>query len=117
MSAGWPKSHRRLYPDLVISVSHQVAGEIREYERTSTTTVDAYVKPMVRRYVGRLSDEMAELGLKPQVAMMLSHGGIGPARDVSESFPVRMIESGPAAGAIAAAHLREPPCIPECSRL
>ena len=63
------------YPDLVISVSHQVAGEIREYERTSTTTVDAYVKPMVRRYVGRLSDEMAELGLKPQVAMMLSHGG------------------------------------------
>ena len=107
----YPQHERRLakiaqeaYPDLVISVSHQVAGEIREYERTSTTTVDAYVKPMVRRYVGRLSDEMAELGLKPQVAMMLSHGGIGPARDVSESFPVRMIESGPAAGAIAAAH-------------
>ena len=107
----YPQHERRLakiaqetFPDLVISVSHQVAGEIREYERTSTTTVDAYVKPMVRRYVGRLSDEMAELGLKPQVAMMLSHGGIGPARDVSESFPVRMIESGPAAGAIAAAH-------------
>ena len=107
----YPQHERRLveiaeaaYPDLVISVSHQVAGEIREYERSSTTAVDAYVKPMVRRYVGRLSDELAALGLEPQVAMMLSHGGIGPAREVADSFPVRMIESGPAAGAIAAAH-------------
>ncbi len=93
-----------IYPDLIISVSHQVAGEIREYERSSTTSVDAYVKPMVNRYVERLSDELARLGLEPQVAMMLSHGGVGPAREVSRSFPVRMIESGPAAGAIAAAH-------------
>ncbi len=107
----YPQHERRLakiartaYPNLVVSVSHQVAGEIREYERTSTTAVDAYVKPMVCRYVGRLSDELTALGLEPQLAMMLSHGGIGPARDVSESFPVRMIESGPAAGAIAAAH-------------
>jgi N-methylhydantoinase A len=95
---------RELYPDLVVSASHQVAAEIREYERSSTTAVDAYVKPMVRRYVGRLSEELAGLGLQPQVAMMLSHGGIGPAREVAESYPVRMIESGPAAGAIAAAH-------------
>ena len=79
-----------------------MAGE-REYERTSTTTVDAYVKPMVRRYVGRLSDEMAELA-KPQVAMMLSRMADRSGADVPESFPVRMIESGPAAGAIAAAH-------------
>ena len=107
----YPQHERRLaeiaktvFPGLVISVSHQVAGEIREYERTSTTAVDAYVKPMVRSYVGRLSDQLTEVGLKPQVAMMLSHGGIGLALDVSESFPVRMIESGPAAGAIAAAH-------------
>ena len=84
-----------IYPDLIISVSHQVAGEIREYERSSTTSVDAYVKPMVNRYVERLSDELARLGLEPQVAMMLSHGGVGPAREVSRSFPVRMIESGP----------------------
>ena len=107
----YPQHERRLveiaqtiYPDLIISVSHQVAGEIREYERSSTTSVDAYVKPMVNRYVERLSDELARLGLEPQVAMMLSHGGVGPAREVSRSFPVRMIESGPAAGAIAAAH-------------
>ena len=107
----YPQHERRLadivqaaYPDLVISVSHQVAGEIREYERSSTTSIDAYVKPMVRSYVSRLSNELAQLGIEPQVAMMLSHGGIGPACEVSESFPVRMIESGPAAGAIAAAH-------------
>ncbi len=107
----YPQHERRLveiakeiYPNLIISVSNQVAGEIREYERSSTTSVDAYVKPMVHRYVDRLSDELARLGLEPQVAMMLSHGGVGPAREVSRSFPVRMIESGPAAGAIAAAH-------------
>lgn len=107
----YPEHERRLvemarsaYPDLVISVSHQVAAEIREYERSSTTVVDAYVKPMVQRYVGRLSDELSGLGLEPQMAMMLSHGGIGPAREVADSFPVRMIESGPAAGAIAAAY-------------
>ena len=95
---------RRIYPDLAFSVSHEVAGEIREYERTSTTVVDAYVKPMVRRYVGRLSDGLQELGLKPQISMMLSHGGIGPALEVASAFPVRMIESGPAAGAMAAAY-------------
>ena len=86
----YPQHERRLveiaqaiYPDLTISVSHQVAGEIREYERSSTTSVDAYVKPMVHRYVDRLSDELSMLGLEPQVAMMLSHGGVSPAREVS----------------------------------
>jgi N-methylhydantoinase A len=94
----------RLYPDLAVSISHEVAGEIREYERTSTTTVDAYVKPMVRHYVRRMSDGFRDMGLRPEMAMMLSHGGIGPAVEVAEAFPVRMIESGPAAGAMAAAH-------------
>jgi N-methylhydantoinase A len=93
-----------LYPDLDISISHEVGGEIREYERTSTTVVDAYVKPMVRRYVGRMASGLQDLGLTPRMAMMLSHGGIGSAVEVANSFPVRMIESGPAAGAMAAAH-------------
>ncbi len=78
---------QRLYPDLAISVSHDVAGEIREYERTSTTVVDAYVKPMVRRYVGRLSDGLRDLGLKPRIAMMLSQGGVGPALEVPKPSP------------------------------
>ncbi len=94
----------RLFPDLTVSVSHQVSAEAREFERTSTTVVDAYVKPLVRNYVGRLNQGMADLGMRREVSMMLSHGGIGPASDVAETFPVRMIESGPAAGAIAAGH-------------
>jgi N-methylhydantoinase A len=94
---------RELFPDLDVSVSSLVAGEVREFERTSTVVVDAYVKPMVRRYVQGLSDGLKALGLPRAVSMMLSHGGIGAATQVAESFPVRMIESGPAAGAIAAA--------------
>jgi N-methylhydantoinase A len=95
---------RRLYPNLAVSISHDVGGEIREYERTSTTVVDAYVKPMVRHYVGRMSEGLRDQGLTPRMAMMLSHGGIGSAVEVANSFPVRMIESGPAAGAMAAAY-------------
>ena len=93
-----------LFPNLTISVSHRVSAEVREFERTSTTVVDAYVKPLVRTYVGRLNEGLADLGLDREVSMMLSHGGIGPAADVAATFPVRMIESGPAAGAIAAGH-------------
>jgi N-methylhydantoinase A len=92
------------FPEIEISVSSEVAGEVREFERTSTTCVDAYVKPLVRRYIGSLEDGLRSLGMSNNVALMLSHGGIGSARDVATRFPVRMIESGPAAGAIAAAY-------------
>jgi N-methylhydantoinase A len=94
----------KLFPDLTISVSHQVSAEIREFERTSTTVVDAYVKPLVQSYVGRLNTGIKDLGMRNEASMMLSHGGIGLASDVANTYPVRMIESGPAAGAIAAAH-------------
>lgn len=94
----------QLYPDLMISVSHRVSAEIREFERSSTTVVDAYVKPLVQKYVGRLTHAMETRSLGHELSIMLSHGGIGPAAEVSNFFPVRMIESGPAAGAIAAGH-------------
>jgi len=94
----------RLFPDLTVSVSHQVSAEVREFERTSTTVVDAYVKPLVQTYVGRLNQGLSDLGMVREASMMLSHGGIGPAGDVADTYPVRMIESGPAAGAIAASH-------------
>jgi N-methylhydantoinase A/oxoprolinase/acetone carboxylase beta subunit len=93
-----------LYPELMVSVSHRVSAEIREFERASTTVVDAYVKPMVQKYVGRLTNEMHGRNLGHELSIMLSHGGIGPATEVANSFPVRMIESGPAAGAIAAGY-------------
>ncbi len=95
---------KRLFPNLSISVSSEVSAEIREYERVSTTVVDAYVKPLVQTYVGRLNAGLKALGTPLEASMMLSHGGIGTATDVAENHPVRMIESGPAAGAIAAAH-------------
>lgn len=95
---------KRLFPNLSISVSSEVSAEIREYERVSTTVVDAYVKPLVQTYVGRLNAGLKALGTPLEASMMLSHGGIETATDVAENHPVRMIESGPAAGAIAAAH-------------
>ena len=94
---------RASFPHLEVSVSSEVAPEVREYERTSTVAVDAYVKPIVRRYIERLEDGLRSLGIARPLSLMLSHGGIGAAREVSTLFPVRMIESGPAAGAIAAA--------------
>jgi N-methylhydantoinase A len=92
-------------PRVEISVSSDVAGEAREYERSSTVAVDAYVKPMMRRYVDRLADGLQQAGIGRQLSLMLSHGGIGEAREVASRHPVRMIESGPAAGAAAAAYV------------
>jgi N-methylhydantoinase A len=94
----------RHFPDLTVSVSHDVAGEIREFERVSTTVVDAYVKPLAQRYITRLAGGLREMKMPRDPAIMLSHGGVGPAEEVVQRFPVRMIESGPAAGAIAAAY-------------
>lgn len=93
------------FPHLELSISHRVANEIREYERTATTTVDAYVKPIVKRYIDRLAGGFSRFGLRNRPALMLSNGGIGSAVEVAASHPVRMIESGPAAGAVLAAHL------------
>lgn len=95
---------RQYAPDVEVSVSHEVAGEVREFERTSTVVVDAYVKPLVRRYIERLAVGLGDARLPDRPALMLSHGGIGSALEVANRFPVRMIESGPAAGAIAAAY-------------
>ena len=94
---------RDRFPTLEVSVSSEVSPEAREFERTSTVVVDAYVKPLVRLYIGRLEDGLRDVGIARPLSLMLSHGGIGSAREVSTRFPVRMIESGPAAGAIAAA--------------
>jgi N-methylhydantoinase A len=88
-------------PELV-SISSQVQPEIREYERMSTTAANAYVQPRVRQYLGQLMQGMAARGYDTPLYIMQSNGGFsGP--EESSRFPVRLIESGPAAGAIAAA--------------
>ena len=91
-------------PDLACSLSSEVVSEIREYERTSTTLANVYVQRLAGRYMARLSDELERLGLGgARLFIMQSNGGLC-AVDTAVRFPVRVIESGPAAGALAAAH-------------
>jgi N-methylhydantoinase A len=90
-------------PGVPISVSSQVAPEIREYERTSTTVANAYVQPRLRDYLNRLEGLLQELGYRGRLYLMLSSGGSTSTRTASD-FPIRLVESGPAAGAIAASH-------------
>ena len=88
-------------PNMVVSLSSEVVPEIREYERTSTTVANSYVRPLMQRYLKRLTDALQELGFRGMLFMMLSDGGITTA-ETAAKFPIRIIESGPAGGAIAA---------------
>ncbi|GAA4338390.1 hypothetical protein GCM10023144_35380 [Pigmentiphaga soli] len=93
---------RALYPDLLVSLSADVAPEIREFERTVTACVNAYVQPRVHGYLDRLGTDLAALGFDGDLYIMLSSGGITTVAN-AKAYPVRLIESGPAAGAMAAA--------------
>ena len=85
-----------------ISLSSEVAPEIREFERASTTVANAYVQPITKRYLGDLREELAGLGYHRDLFVILSSGGIATSVE-AERFPIRLLESGPAAGAVAAA--------------
>ncbi|HEY8449010.1 MAG TPA: hydantoinase/oxoprolinase family protein, partial [Bacillota bacterium] len=93
-----------LAPQLDVSASHEVLPEIREYERTSTTVVNACVRPLVRRYLQSLQAGLAEVGLAGPVWVMQSSGGLMSAA-AAAAHPVQIIESGPAAGVVGAARL------------
>ncbi len=88
------------YPDLTVSLSCEVAREIGEYERTSTTVVNAYVQPLAQRYLGELQQRLHTFGLQGELYIMLSSGGITTVEAAAQA-PVKTIESGPAAGALA----------------
>ncbi len=90
-------------PDLSVSLSSSVAPQIREYPRASTTAVNAYTAPITEPYLKGLAKGLAERAIGHQPLIMLSSGGIIGA-EIAARNPVRMIESGPAAGALAAAH-------------
>ena len=92
---------REALPDVSISASADVAPEIREYERMSTTVCNAYVQPLTEHYLMRLKQDLIENGFQKQLYLMLSSGGI-TTLDTAAQFPVRLIESGPAAGVLAA---------------
>jgi N-methylhydantoinase A len=89
------------FPSLTLSLSSDVMPEIREFERTSTTVANVYVKPIARRYLHKLRGEVQRLGFRGDLYIMLSNGGITTCETASE-YPIRLIESGPAAGALAA---------------
>jgi N-methylhydantoinase A len=90
------------HPDLPVSLSSSVAPQIREFDRTSTTVANAYIKPLADAYLGRLSADLRDLGLQAPLFMMLSNGGLTHL-DEARRVPVQLLESGPAAGGLAAA--------------
>jgi len=87
-------------PGVSVSISYHVLPQIREYERTSTTVTNAYVKPLTGKYLSRLSGRLGSIGFRGDLFIMLSSGGITSV-ETAETFPVRIIESGPTAAVIA----------------
>ena len=93
---------REAAPHVAVSCSSEVVPEIREYERASTTTANVYVAPLMARYLEDLERRLHGLGIPGQLYVMQSSGGIAlPA--LARRLPIRLVESGPAAGALAAA--------------
>ena len=93
---------RERAPGLPVSVSSKISPRFREYERTSTTVANAYVQPLVARYVERLEAALAERGFANDMFIMQSAGGlVSPA--IAAEEPVRIVESGPAAGVLMSA--------------
>ena len=86
-------------PGLAVSVSHEVCPEIREYERTSTTVANAYVQPLMATYLKKLVARLRDLGAKAPLLMIMSAGSLTSV-ETAIRFPIRLVESGPAGGAI-----------------
>ena len=88
-------------PDWTITLSSEVCPEIREYERFTTATANAYVQPLMARYLTRLNADLARRGFRGALFMMTSGGGL-TTLETAVRFPIRLVESGPAGGAILA---------------
>jgi N-methylhydantoinase A len=91
----------RALPGVAITLSSEVCREIREYERTSTTVANAYVLPLMDRYLARMQQRLRDLGADCPLLLMMSSGGICTV-ETARRFPVRLVESGPAGGVILA---------------
>ena len=93
---------RAEFPGLYVTASADVVPTMREYERWTTACINAYTQPMFDRYLGRLEDSLAARGFAGKLLIMTSSGGV-LAPDAARQFPVRMLESGPAAGVLMSA--------------
>ena len=94
----------RELPGVAISLSSEVSPQMREYERFNTVVANAYIKPMMKGYLDRLRGRLSALGITCPIFLMHSGGGIISLDNAAE-FPVRLVESGPAGGAVFAAHI------------
>src|SRR5262249_44338117 len=93
-----------LCPRISVTLSSEACPEAREYERTSTAIANAYLQPLIAGYLRRLEREMAKLGLASPIHLMTSGGSLA-SLDTAARFPVRLVESGPAGGALFARHI------------
>src|SRR5262245_20936079 len=93
---------RAEFPGLRVSLSAEVVGELREYERGVTTCANAYVQPLMDEYLARIEDELAKRGFRGRLMLMQSSGGLA-APAMARAFPIRLLESGPAGGGLATA--------------
>ena len=91
-------------PGIAVTLSSEVCPEVREYERTSTAVANAYVQPLMAGYLGRLDQALKAAGFKGTVYLMTSGGGL-TSLEAAARFPIRLVESGPAGGAILATHV------------
>lgn len=96
----------RIAPDVSVTLSHELSREYREYERTSTSVIDAYVKPITRTYLDRLNSELRDGGLDGRFLMTRSGGGAMTVEAAKEQ-PVHLVLSGPAGGVIGGGYLSE----------
>jgi N-methylhydantoinase A len=87
-----------------ISLSSDVSPKFREYERASTTVANAYVRPLVKRYLDSLDRSLEQKGFRSRLAVMQSNGGV-VSSDLARSYPIRVVESGPAAGVLMCAEI------------
>ncbi len=95
---------RARLPDVSVSISSEVSPQMREYERFNTVVANAYIKPLMASYLGRLEGRLKEEGVDCRIFLMHSGGGIISLQNAAE-FPVRLVESGPAGGAVFAANI------------
>ncbi len=91
-------------PDVSVSISSEVSPQMREYERFNTVVANAYIKPLMASYLGRLEERLKGEGVQCRIFLMHSGGGIISIQNAAD-FPVRLVESGPAGGAVFAAHI------------
>ena len=98
------KEVKRLWPEAAVVASHQITREWREYERTSTTVLSAYVQPAAEKYLKQLANGLKEKGFKGSPYIMQSNCGVDSLESVSR-IPITMVESGPASGFWGAAEL------------